>query len=311
MTSAETIEYVPAPPLPRPEPLRFYALLDRLPWPRSYVGKFMLVGLAGTHLPLLVLLAAVVREPGVGGWQLVLLALAATVVGTASLFWALSALVQPMLLAGRALGRYLEHGRPPALPAHHRDEAGRLLRDVAAAIECVHRDREDLRELAERDGLTGLLNRRAAERRLEVSVLRHRRDGRPLTVALLDVDHFKRLNDQLGHAAGDEALRATARRLVAGLRGGDWAARWGGEEFLVVLSASAPGARVALERLREAARGAVDGLTVSVGFVEASPADPPELAVVAADQALYRAKRLGRDRVEESRRPSGQGTAGR
>ena len=158
-------------------------------------------------------------------------------------------------------------------------------------------------EAAFTDHLTGLANRRRFERQLEREVARTRRYGRPFCLLLLDIDHFKLVNDSHGHEAGDEALRQLANALQAGTRGIDTAARIGGEEFAVILpeTDSRRGCEVA-ERLREEI-GMRDTppagrITVSIGLAECTVAsgDARELFSI-ADAALYEAKHAGRDRV--------------
>lgn len=162
------------------------------------------------------------------------------------------------------------------------------------------------RELATRDALTGLLNRRAV---LEVLVREHARTERgqgPLSVALLDIDWFKRINDTLGYGAGDDVLRRFAATLRAQLRAADELARWGGEEFLLLMPGTRrDAARVVLERLRDAvARGGFDvvapasTVTFSGGLVQMREGEPHDAVIERADRALYQAKQGGRDRVE-------------
>ncbi len=158
-------------------------------------------------------------------------------------------------------------------------------------------------EAAFTDHLTGLANRRRFERQLERERTRTQRYGRPFCLLVLDVDHFKNVNDTYGHEAGDEALRCLANTLQAGTRGIDTAARVGGEEFAVILTETnfIRGTEVA-ERLRHAVKETpipeVGHITVSIGLVEcrAGTRSVREL-FAAADAALYDAKRQGRDRV--------------
>jgi len=162
------------------------------------------------------------------------------------------------------------------------------------------------RELATRDALTGLFNRRAMTELLAREHPRVERGQGPLAIALLDIDWFKRINDDLGHGAGDEVLRRFAAVLKAELRAADAVARWGGEEFLLLM----PGTRVddarqVLERLRGAVGAGgfgeiAQGLLVSfsAGVVEMRPSEAPDAAIDRADRALYQAKQSGRDRVE-------------
>ena len=157
------------------------------------------------------------------------------------------------------------------------------------------------------DALTGLNNRRWLDGRLDRIIDRHRRDGASLSIIMLDVDHFKRFNDDYGHLAGDEVLAAVGRTLLSSLRPTDLAVRYGGEEFLVILPGTdLEGADRAAQRLRAVVLSmkvvSSDGsplprVTVSLGV--AALAEQGALSLIKrADDALYRAKRAGRNRVE-------------
>jgi diguanylate cyclase (GGDEF)-like protein len=164
---------------------------------------------------------------------------------------------------------------------------------------------DTLRDLAERDGLTGLFNRRHFDQTLRAELLRNAREQRPLSLLLVDVDHFKHFNDTHGHLAGDACLCTVARCVgrCAG-RPADVAARFGGEEFAVLLPCTdAPGALRVAEQVRAAvAANAADNgtpVTVSVGAATLWPqaGTRPDEVIAAADGALYAAKAGGRDRV--------------
>ena len=140
---------------------------------------------------------------------------------------------------------------------------------------------------------------------LEVEFQRSRRHGRPLTFVMVDLDHFKLLNDSYGHQVGDTVLSAAAAAIARSLRGSDTAYRYGGEEIAVLLRETcAEEALVVAERLRTAVAavtvpGASVRVTASLGLAELDPSMPDHADLVAAaDGALYRAKREGRDRVE-------------
>ena len=161
------------------------------------------------------------------------------------------------------------------------------------------------REAAE-DALTGLASRRVAARRLEAEFMRAQRSGVPLSVLMLDLDYFKRINDRHGHAEGDRVLKQFAARLRDELRGVDLAARYGGEEFLAILpGAGAAEAGRAAERVRARTASfdeddplAPPSCTVSIGIATWRPDDTPEALLARADAALYRAKAGGRNRCE-------------
>lgn len=172
-----------------------------------------------------------------------------------------------------------------------------------------------IQALAMRDSLTGLLNRRAMLDELRAEARRAERSGQPLSLALVDMDHFKSINDSLGHAVGDRVLQRFAEVARQELRDTDRLARWGGEEFLLLLpQATVVQAVATLERVRARLRGTtMDGvsrelvITFSAGVARCANDTEVEAAVELADLAMYRAKTGGRNRTEcapvLSRRP--------
>jgi diguanylate cyclase (GGDEF)-like protein len=158
------------------------------------------------------------------------------------------------------------------------------------------------------DSLTGLANRRAAEEILAAEISRAQRFRHELAVVLLDLDRFKEINDSFGHAAGDTMLRAVSRLLTSLARQGDTVARWGGEEFVVVLpETDLPGGRRFAERLRRTIEAHPVGdmrTTASCGVATMLPEDDADALLRAADQGLYRAKSNGRNRTETVARSS-------
>lgn len=192
------------------------------------------------------------------------------------------------------------------------DEIARMASALDEAVRARRRLEEellarnaDLQRLSTTDGLTGLPNRRHLEQRLSESVATATRHGSHLSVLLFDIDHFKQINDRLGHRGGDLVLREVADRIRDAMRIEDLAGRWGGEEFLAVLAhTDLDGALVLAERIRSRVGTepiALDGhppqaVTISVG-VAADPVDGPVDLVQRADEALYAAKAAGRDRV--------------
>lgn len=178
-----------------------------------------------------------------------------------------------------------------------------LLGEVEAA-------RQHAQRLAWQDELTGLYNRRRfcelAQRELGLA----RRRGRTLVAVLIDLDDFKQINDHHGHASGDQLLAATARAIAQALRSTDLAARWGGEEFALLLPDSGSGDGIeVVERVLHAVRGirveAADGrgfgCTASIGIASLDArTERIELLIERADRAMYRAKRDGKDRVVRS-----------
>ncbi|HVU44950.1 MAG TPA: GGDEF domain-containing protein, partial [Terracidiphilus sp.] len=166
------------------------------------------------------------------------------------------------------------------------------------------RAREQMRHFAEHDDLTGLWNHRIIVERLRIEVERSRRENSPLSVILMDLDHFKQINDTFGHPVGDAALKELGAILLRSVRSYDWVGRYGGEEFLLILPGSNfSSARLRAEQLRMAvhATRVMSGdkpiaMTASFGVASGFPTDY-EALIKAADTALYTAKNRGRNCV--------------
>jgi diguanylate cyclase (GGDEF)-like protein len=291
-----------------PSSLFLYRTLSRFPWPRSFIGKIFLSCFIGTHVPLvgyLVFLLTAERDVTRGEWIGAGVVLVATLLGTAFALTMLYLLLAPVRIATVSLRRYMHHRNLPSLPVRYSDEVGQLMATVQEALEQIDSRVSHLAQEASTDPLTGVGNRRwlerAAERRMAASVLLER----PVALVLIDIDHFKATNDRFGHVAGDAVLRQLAETVVAEIRPLDLFARVGGEEFCLVLFDATPKlAATIAERLR-------------LMIAEMRLADWPELAVTAslgvtsvdlsehniqdamqrADQALYNAKRSGRNRI--------------
>ena len=163
-----------------------------------------------------------------------------------------------------------------------------------------------VQELATRDDLTRLFNRRHMVELMEMQLAQHRRSGAPLCIALLDIDHFKRVNDAHGHHVGDEVLRRFAAEAAGAMRGSDLLARWGGEEFIAMFPATPMAqAQTALLRLESRLAGADFSalaadlrVTFSAGLIEVRDGEALHACIERADRAMYRAKAAGRNRVD-------------
>ncbi len=190
--------------------------------------------------------------------------------------------------------------------ARHQEEISRLRNDeLASALRQVEHQARELEKLSLHDALTGVCNRRYLETALAEGYARARQTQQPLCVAMIDVDHFKQINDRHGHAIGDDVLCRLARVVEQRLRAGDFLARHGGEEFVLVLPHI--GMQQMLER-GEAIRSAIEAddwarivpglrVTISLGIAGAEEAPSWEALVALADQRMYRAKNSGRNRV--------------
>ncbi|NIR30529.1 MAG: GGDEF domain-containing protein [Gammaproteobacteria bacterium] len=186
-------------------------------------------------------------------------------------------------------------------------ELADIQRELARRNRELKRTQAELETLSRTDAMTGLPNRRHLDDRLTDEVYRLRRYGSPLCVSLVDVDHFKTINDRFGHRTGDAVLRTVARLLAQSVRRSDFVARWGGEEFALLLPETRlVGACTMLERLRQTLSDYVvppltAPVTASFGVSEVGAEEDGESALCRADRALYRAKREGRNRVALAR----------
>ena len=215
-------------------------------------------------------------------------------------FYAGAPLIAP---SGVALGTVcVVDQQPRNLTDAERRALKSLARQAVTQLE-LRRAVEALKSLGRTDGLTGIGNRRAFDQNFRDLWLAHVQDHSPLALLMLDIDHFKRINDAYGHIAGDEVLVQMARLLRIYVGQLDVVTRFGGEEFAVLL----PGAdllagRAVAERLRSALHGAKwpsGGVTASIGLSATHPSreDEPAALLARADRALYQAKQSGRDRI--------------
>jgi len=250
------------------------------------------------------------------GPGLVVLALA---IGILALFsYAFSAaLVAPIrALAGAAEAVIGDRGFEP-IELRTNTELDELIDFFNKMIATVRAREDGLRDDAARDSLTGLYNHARIEAILEIEIKRKRRSGEKLSFVMLDIDYFKRVNDEYGHLAGDEVLRGIARLLEESVRAGDVAGRYGGEEFAVILDAgSDEEVQVFCERMRSVVEGTrfdFEGkeirVTVSLGWSRMGVEGLGSYdAVRNADRALYFAKETGRNRVAGGDGPKTMGS---
>src|SRR3954453_21203070 len=231
-----------------------------------------------------------------------------------------SSIVLPLRRLIQAADRIAEGDLDVRLAATRNDELGHLTRvfnqmadrlrqnhaDIMAANEAMQKQNQMLKTLSITDSLTGLYTRSQLDAILTDELGRYNRTGRPFSLLMLDIDHFKTLNDTYGHVSGDAILSAVAHILLQSVRSIDYAARYGGDEFTIILvetsadlaRKTAERIRLQVERKRFRAAGSVIPLTVSIGIVQCQLQDDTPTAVLArVDNALYEAKRAGRNRA--------------
>ncbi|PTR13485.1 diguanylate cyclase (GGDEF)-like protein [Nitrosospira sp. Nsp2] len=245
---------------------------------------------------------------------------ALVLVVTAVAFQMGRSIVLPLQRLMRAADRIAAGDLEVRLSATRSDELGHLTQvfnqmtdrlrhshaKIMATNEAMQQQNEVLKTLSITDSLTGLYNRSKLDSILTDQLARFKRSHRPFTLLMLDIDHFKTLNDTYGHIAGDEILAAVARILLQSIRSIDYAARYGGDEFIIILTETsaelatntAERVRSQVEALYPTVKGTEIALTVSIGIVEPRLEDmTPTEVFASADYALYEAKRAGRNRA--------------
>lgn len=218
----------------------------------------------------------------------------------AAILASLLALIATALIA-QGIRRRVQLARQLDKMRVHLEETNLALRDALGATEL----------LAAKDQLTGLWNRRSFDQRLQESIAHLARHPGSFSLLLIDIDHFKRINDCHGHVVGDEVLKWFADILEGRLRQNDVPARWGGEEFAVLVDgAKLDNAMLLAEQIRTAVAdnrfGKLDRITISIGVAEYKPGETDDDILVRADGALYEAKRNGRNRVIGADRQAAQ-----
>ena len=290
--------------------LRAHTLLSRALFSKSYLSKIMLVACVGIHIPLLALILyyfLIARIDLAQALPSLAVALVATEVGCAVTLFVLYALLTPVSAASRTLRAYLKRGGLPRLSSGSEDEAGELQFDDQHAITHLDEIIRSLEELFAKDPLTGAYNRRACEERLAENVARVERLGGTLSLAALDADRLKEINDRHGHVAGDAYLRHLASTIERNIRKSDWFARWGGDEFVVILwdAKESFGAEAVLHRIAEdlrrnpawLVRALEERLSVSAGIARYRGNEGVRELFERTDAALRRAKRQGRGKI--------------
>jgi len=275
--------------------LRVYHHLSRV-FPRSFTAKVAFLIFIGMQAPAVAVLAYFEASDNAEphGAMVVRFVFFTEVVAMALTACAISGVLAPVYLVNRAVADYTANRSVALLPAEYRDEIGRLMSNVNALMLDVDAEIDAATRQAETDPLTGLMNRRGFER-----LVPERLVG---TVLYIDLDHFKAINDEWGHAAGDAALVAVSDALSAALRSRDVLARVGGEEFAVFIDETVEARALDLAeriraRVRDEARVQGRPVTLSIGIAIAERPAPRCDILAAADAATYEAKTGGRDRV--------------
>lgn len=288
--------------------LAIYKFLSRFLFPRSYLGKIMIIAFFGTQVPLLTLIIYSVFSNPLGYESIVRIltfTVVASLLGTAFTLYILYHLLSPVSLASKNLREYITDKKMPDLPTFYKDEAGQLMADVQYTVSHIDKLIRSLEKTSSTDYLTGIDNRFAAEKRLKKDIARSNRNNNVMTLILLDLDDFKRINDQYGHDIGDFCLKHVINIIKSDIRGSDWIARWGGDEIMLMLFDSDElFASTVLERISSSleensipnSQGLIT-ITISVGVCEYKSNYTFEQYFKKVDNALLEAKRRGKGQI--------------
>ena len=281
----------------------FHHVLNRTPLAKTFTGKLFAVAFVGTHLPILALIAYLILwQPGATSWPLLVgIVLVATLAGTVWAFVALFGLLRPIREAAHALAAFNQGGaaRDTSFPLDHPDEVGRMLRELRRTMDDNRRMLRSLRSQANVDPMTGALNRRGLQENIDQWQI-----DQPASLIVMDLDNLKRLNDEHGHHVGDRALCLLSDTISEQSNDEECLlARWGGDEFVLVLKQSPEQAASHLDSIlrsvKQASRDTLPvPLSVSAGLAPFSSKEEFDQAHERADQAMYESKRKANGRIE-------------
>ena len=268
----------------------------------------MLIAFFGTQVPLITLILYSVYSIPQGSESTIRI-LAATVIasvlGTSFTLYVLYHLLAPVSLASRKLREYITDKKMPDLPTFYKDGAGQLMSDVQYTVSHIDKLIRSLEKTSSTDYLTGIANRFSAETRLKEDMSRSSRSDHKMTLVLLDLDDFKKINDEYGHDIGDFCLKHVVNIVKSNIRESDWIARWGGDEImLMLLDSDEIYASTVLERISSSleensipnSQGLIR-ITISVGVTQYKSEYDFDKYYKKVDTALLEAKRRGKGQI--------------
>jgi len=288
--------------------ISFYTLISKIKFLKSYCNKILLISIFAIQLPLLALIIYFVlysNAPYELKIQILLITLSASILGGVITLYFIRQLLSPVALTSHELRNYIESKKLTNLPIDYSDEIGKLMADIQYTV--MHTDKliKSLEKTAMMDYLTDVYNRFTGEKRLREDINRSVRSKEDMTIALVDLDNLKGLNDLYGHYTGDICLQKLVEIIKDNIRESDWISRWGGDEFLVVLfSSNIDYSKSVFDRISKSLENLVIPtgmgdlrLSIGVGLNQYNGQDTEKELFRKADTALLEAKRRGESQI--------------
>ena len=292
-----------------PRKICLYEWIARCPYPKSYVAKFTLLIFVAMHGSMIfagVAWSAITHRPNVGQYVSPVEVIPGFLLGAIMLVVIIRHMLRPIILSSFSLSEYMDRRRLPDLPTQYTDEVGLLMANLQKSLACLDGLLTEQEKQANTDALTGLGNRSWCNAKIENEVARACQIGTPFCLGMIDLDRFKQMNDQHGHQNGDLILQHFAQTVNSVLRGGESLARWGGDEFVLLLPrCSEADAKAVLQRIQDKLKDnpvhlsdqASVTIQMSVGVYKHDGSEGAKETFLKADSALYAAKRQGRNRA--------------
>lgn len=291
------------------EKLKLYAFLSRFKLFRtSYLSKVMFVVLTGLLLPLLASVIYLLTTDSLNQYSgLLIVILISILFSMIIVFFLLKKLFYPLMMTVTDLHNYINLGTIPDIPidfkgSTFKDPVGQLMADVRYLTQKLSFTTKSLNESSNIDPLTNISNRQAAEERLRQDIARANRHGNRILIAVIDIDDFKGINEQYGHQVGDVCLIHIAEVISKNIRAGDWLARWGGDEFLMILwNINEDTLTKVLERVQrhsvKTAMGELLEISFSIAAYKHRLHTDLDTALECLGEALYKVKEEGRGSI--------------
>ncbi|MCX7543942.1 GGDEF domain-containing protein [Marinicella gelatinilytica] len=289
--------------------LKTYLLFNKFLKFKKLKYKLFTLAFLATHVPLISYIAYIFLSKQ-HNWSIaeLLLILLATLAGTAFVLWSIHHLLKPLNYSVQALDHYLEDSTIIPLPHHINDEMGQLMRSIEYTLHSLDRRYKDLETVSSYDFLTDLHNRRSAKAKLKNDLVVN--DNQPLCpfIIMIDLDRFKAINDSHGHFAGDVVLKDLAKEIKNSfMTADDWAARWGGDEFLLILHGNELSVNDQLHILRKNISNKQLSFenhqltyTISIGMCAYTGQQSIHETIKLADSALLMAKNKGKNQIQRA-----------